>query len=153
MDQNPFAGKNLRCLYDPQLKKWWFSAVDLCAILTDSSYETGRLYWNAFKRDRDERENQLMRKSHQLKFPAADGKYYFTDVLDTKEVVFLIQIIPSPKADTFRLWLAEMVVSCTPVEPLLVQAGLVCAAEILDEYEKRPETLHERLTVTRKRLV
>jgi len=153
MQSNPFAGKNLRCLYDPILEKWWFSAVDVCAILMDSDYETGRKYWKRFKSDRAISENQLVRKSYQLKLPAQNSKYYFTEVLDTKGFVYFIQIIPTPKADSFRLWLADMVVTNTPVEPQLVDAGQVCAAEILDEYRRRPETLHERLTVTRKRLV
>ena len=153
MQTNPFANKKLRCMYDQMSEKWWFSAVDMCAMLTDSNYGNGRLYWNRLKDELRSRGNQLTRKSDQLKFPAVDGKYYFTDVLDTTAVAYLIQIIPTPKADPFRLWLAHLVVAGTPIEPLLVQAGQECAAEILGEYGKRPDKLHERLTVTRRRLV
>jgi len=153
MKNNPFTNKNLRSLYDPVSEKWWFSAVDVCAILIDGDYDTGREYWKTFKRNMDEQQNQLVAKCHQLKFPAKDGKYYFTEVLDAKEVMYLIQIIPSPKAEPFRLWVADMMVANTPAENFLINAGETQAGQILDEYKSRPEDLHERLTITKKRLV
>ena len=151
--QNPFEGKNLRSLYDPATGKWWFSAVDVYAMLAEYEYEKARTSWNRFRFELEERENQLIRFSNRLKFPGRDGKYYFTEVLDTKEVIYLIQIIPSPNATPYRIWVADLVASGTCAEELLVQAGKQQATEILGEYESNPEKLHERLTVTKKRLV
>lgn len=133
--QNPFAGKQLRCLYDKGTEKWWFSAVDVCAMFTDSDYDTGRKYWKQLKSRTLQRKNQLVTECYQLKMPSPDGKYYFTDVLDTKEVIYLLQIIPSSHADSFRLWLADVVANNTPVETMLVEAGAESAKEI-EDYKK-----------------
>jgi len=150
---NPFANKQLRSLYDPTAEKWWFSAVDICAILTDSNYETGRKYWKKIKFDLSTKQNQVVTKSNQLKMPAQDGKYYFTEVLDTKEVIYLIQIIPSPKAEPFRLWLADMVANSTIAEKLLIEAGETCAKQIAEDYMKDPQKLAARHVITKRRLV
>lgn len=125
---NPFIGKPLRCVYDHENKKWWFSAVDVCAIFTGKSYEQARRYWGRLKCEQTI--NQVTRKSSQLKMPGADGKYYFTEVLDLKEVIYLLQAIPSPKANPFRLWLAEVVANSTNVEAMLVEAGREDARQI-----------------------
>jgi len=103
-DENPFAGKPLRCFYDKEAAKWWFSAVDICAVLTGSDYDTARKYWKNQKYQKyqlEKRKGQLVTDSDQLKFAAANGKYYFTDVLDIREVLYLIQIIPQPKSRAF----------------------------------------------------
>jgi len=120
MQNNLFANKNLRCVYDQISEKWWFSAVDMCAILTGGSYETARTYWKQFKYNWATQKNQPVTICYQLKMPAKNGKYYFTEVLDTKGIAYLIQITPSPKAEPYRLWLAEMVATNTAVEPQLV---------------------------------
>jgi len=151
--QNPFTNKNLRSIYDPASAKWWFSAVDICAMLIDSDYETGRLYWNHFKYSILDRENRLIEKFDQVKLPTKNGRYRFTDVLDTKGVAYIIQIIPSPKAEPYRQWIAELIASGTVLETELVQLGASRTEEILEQYEKRPDKLHERLTATRRRLV
>ena len=150
---NPFANKQLRSLYDPVDGKWWFSAVDICAILIDSDYETGRKYWKKIKFDLFAKGNQLVTKSNRLKMPARNGKYYFTEVLDTKEVIYLIQIIPSPKADPFRLWVADIVANNTVAETLLIEAGESCASQISEAYINNPQKLKERIIITKQRMV
>jgi len=130
--QNPFTagGKPLRCVYDEESQKWWFSAVDICAIVTDSDYETARCYWKQQKAETFRRKTQLVGNSNQLKLPAANGKFYFTDVLDLREVLYFIQTIPSDKADPFRLWIADVLAADTNVEAMLVEAGAECAKQI-----------------------
>jgi len=129
-DENPFAGKPLRCFYDKEAAKWWFSAVDICAVLMGSDYAYARKYWKDQKYQFRKRRGQLVEEFDQLKFAATNGKYYFTDVLDIREVLYLIQIIPSPKAEPFRLWLADMLVNNTAIETLLVEAGAEDAKQI-----------------------
>jgi len=153
MKNNPFANKNLRSIYDHGEKKWWFSAVDVCAILTDSDYNTAREYWKKFKYNLSRRENDPVAFCDQIRMPSKDGRYFFTDVLGIKDVVYLIQIIPSPKAEPFRLWLADVVASSTTVEAQLVEAGEEDAKQILEEYKKNPRKLSERKVVTRTRIV
>ena len=65
--QNPFAGKQLRCLFDKNAEKWWFSAVDVCAVFTGSDYGTARNYWKQLKLEISQRKNQPVRDSYQLK--------------------------------------------------------------------------------------
>jgi len=150
---NPFTNKNLRSLYDPALEKWWFSAVDICAILLDGTYEDGREYWKKIKYDLSTRKNQPVGKSDQLKMPAKNGKYYFTDVLDIKQVLHLILTIPCPTAEPFRLWIIDMLAENTPVENYLVEAGQTCAQKIAEKYLSNPQKFAARHTVTRRRLV
>ena len=130
VDENPFAGKPLRCFYDKEAAKWWFSAVDICVALLGSDYAYARKYWKNRKYKFGKTKFQLVAESDQLKFPTSDGKYYFTDVLDIREVLYLIQIIPSPKAEPFRLWLADMLMNNTAIETLLVEAGAEDAKQI-----------------------
>ena len=151
MTQNPFTtyGKQLRCVYDQTAEKWWFSVVDICAMLTGSDYKTARRYWNRLKSDRYK--NQLTRKSCQLKMPGADGKYYFTDVIAFRDVIYLIQIIPSSKADPFKLWLAEIVDSSTKIENFLIDAGAKSVAEI-EKYKNNAQG-YVLLNVTKERVL
>ena len=98
--------------------------------------------------------NQSVPNWNQLKFAGADGKYYFTDVLDIREIVYLIQTIPSPKARPFRLWLAELVVQNTNLETLMAEAGVKNAMEV-EEYNQtsgEPYVLetHKRTRIVRK---
>ena len=146
--ENPFVQKPLRCLYDKAAGKWWFSAVDICGILTMNDYETARKYWKQFRHKLFQRKNQLVSDCYQLKFPGIDGKHYFTEVLDIREVVYLIQIIPSSKAEPFRLWLADVVASNTNIEALLADAGTEDAGRI-EEYRKSSETPYVLQVVTR----
>jgi len=149
--KNPFAGKQLRCLYDKGAEKWWFSAVDVCSMFTGSDYDTARTYWGQLKCRTLQRKGQLMTEWNQLKMPSANGKYYFTDVLDTKEVIYLLQIIPSSKADPFRLWLAEIVANNTSVETLLVEAG-ADSAEQIEVYKKNAKEPYALQNIVREKI-
>ncbi|MCL2365195.1 MAG: hypothetical protein FWC71_11085 [Defluviitaleaceae bacterium] len=150
---NPFANRDLRCKYDEVAQKWWFSAVDICAILTDAPYEDAIGYWKATKYNFAANEIQWVANCDRLKLPATDGKYYFVDVLDIRQVAYLIQVIPSPKAEPFRLWLADLVAASTPMEQLLIETGAPCAARIDEDYKNNPNKLFERLVITKEVIV
>ena len=101
-----FENKQVRTVWDAEAEEWYFSVVDVVAVLTDS--ENPRRYWSDLKRKLVAEGSQLYEKIVQLKLQASDGKYYKTDVLDTKGVLRLVQSIPSPKAEPFKMWLAEV---------------------------------------------
>jgi hypothetical protein len=104
-----FEGKQVRHIWDEEAEKWWFSVVDIVSILTDSvDHLTARKYWNKLKQRLKNEGSQLVTNCHQLKMPAADGKNYLTDMMDTEQVLRLIQSIPSKKAEPFKLWLAKV---------------------------------------------
>jgi len=149
--KNPFTGKSLRCFYDKAAQKWWFSAVDVCAMLTNKDFDDARKYWKRQKHEYRKRGGQLVQKSDQLKFPAANGKYYYTDVFDIVGVIFLIQIIPTLSADPYRLWLAEMVANNTNMETLLAEAGAEDAKQI-EEHKNIMDTPYKLQTITREEI-
>src|SRR3989344_4810932 len=95
-----FQDKKIRRIW--QDGEWYFSIVDVVAVLTDSP--TPRQYWGVLKG----RENQLLTFCLQLKLPSADGKFYATDCANTKNMFRIIQSIPSPKAEPFKQWLAQV---------------------------------------------
>jgi hypothetical protein len=101
-----FHEKQVRRHWDEEKELWFFSIVDIIAILTDSPRP--RKYWNALKTKLDEEGNQLSQFLGQLKMKAPDGKMRMTDVADTETLFRLIQSIPSPKAEPFKLWLAKV---------------------------------------------
>ena len=101
-----FDEKKVRTLWDDELEKWYFSIVDVVEVLTDSPRP--RKYWNALKTKLQKEGSRLSLNVGQLKMLAADGKKYMTDVADTEQVFRLIQSIPSPKAEPFKLWLAQI---------------------------------------------
>ena len=104
-----FNEKNVRTVWNADEEEWYFSVVDVVAVLTDSDdYQTSRKYWNKLKQRLSEEGNETVTNCHQLKMPAADGKMRMTDVLPTKGVLRLVQSIPSPKAEPFKLWLAQV---------------------------------------------
>jgi len=104
-----FEGHKVRAVWDEESEKWWFSVVDVVAILTDQQDAlTARKYWNKLKQRLREEGNETVTKCHQLKLEAADGKKYLTDVADTEQVLRLIQSIPSKKAEPFKMWLAKV---------------------------------------------
>jgi len=143
----------LRCLYDKAAGKWWYSVVDICALLIDSDYETARRYWKDLKHRLRERELfQLVGKTDRLKLPGANGKYFFTDVLDFKDVIYLIQVIPSAKAEPYRVWLAEAVANNASIEEFFIEAGAAQNREI-EEYKQNVAEPYVRQVVTRERLV
>lgn len=110
MTQHPslqlFENKKVRTLWDDTQEKWYFSIVDVIQILTDSS--NPRKYWSVLKLRLNKEGSQLTSNCSQLKMPAADGKYYKTDVADSEQLFRLIQSIPSPKAEPFKMWLAQI---------------------------------------------
>lgn len=103
-----FEEQKVRVEWDENQEKWWFSIVDVVAVLTSSEYQTARNYWKVLKHRLSEEGNQSVTKCNQLKMKAADGKMYLTDVADTEQLLRLIQSIPSPKAEPFKMWLAKV---------------------------------------------
>jgi len=103
-----FEEKQVRAVWDETAEKWWFSVVDVVAVLTEQSDElTARKYWNKLKQRLKEEGNETVTNCHQLKLLARDGKMRLTDVADTEQVLRLVQSIPSKKAEPFKLWLAR----------------------------------------------
>ena len=104
-----FEEKKVRSVWDEEQEKWYFSVIDVCHVLADSKdYQTARKYWNKLKERLHKEGNESVTNCHQLKLQAADGKYYKTDVADTEQLFRLIQSIPSPKAEPFKLWMASV---------------------------------------------
>jgi hypothetical protein len=101
-----FQQQQVRSVWDEENEKWWFSVVDVVAILTDSPRP--RKYWNDLKAKLTEEGSQLSAKIGQLKLLSSDGKKYLTDVADTEQILRLVQSIPSKKAEPFKLWLAKV---------------------------------------------
>lgn len=101
-----FEEKKVRTLWDDETEEWYFSVVDVVGVLTDSV--DGRKYWNKLKQRLKAEGSELVTNCHQLKLPSADGKYYKTDVATTEQLFRLIQSIPSPKAEPFKLWMAQV---------------------------------------------
>jgi hypothetical protein len=101
-----FEDKKVRTVWDDKEEKWYFSIVDTVSILTDSA--DGRKYWNKLKQRLKEEGNETVTNCHQLKMLAADGKMRMTDVADTEQLFRLIQSIPSPKAEPFKHWMAQI---------------------------------------------
>ena len=101
-----FEEKKVRTVWDDEQDKWYFSIVDVVSILTEST--DGRKYWNKLKQRLKEEGNETVTNCHQLKMQAVDGKMRLTDVADTEQLLRLIQSIPSPKAEPFKLWMAQV---------------------------------------------
>lgn len=100
-----FNEKQIRSLWDEELEKWYFSIVDVVGVLSESV--NPQTYWRKLKQRLKEEGNETVTKCHGLKMLAADGKMRTTDVADTEQLFRLIQSIPSPKAEPFKLWLAK----------------------------------------------
>jgi hypothetical protein len=105
-DIKVFEDKKVRTLWNVEQEKWYLSIVDVIAILTDSP--NPRKYWSVLKTRLKAEGSQLATNCSQLKMQSADGKFYLTDVADTEQLFRLIQSIPSPKAEPFKLWLAQV---------------------------------------------
>ena len=104
---NLFEGKEIRSVWDSEKEDYYFSVVDVIEALTDST--NPRNYWNMLKiRLSEEEKSQLYTKCVRLKLKAHDGKMRETDTLDTEDILRLIESVPSPKAETFKLWLAHL---------------------------------------------
>jgi hypothetical protein len=101
-----FEGKNIRRHWDEEKELWYFSVIDIVKALTDS-VDAGA-YWRKLKQRLKKDGSEIVTKCHELKFMAKDGKYYKSDSADTEAVLRLIQSIPSPNAEPFKLWLARV---------------------------------------------
>ncbi len=101
-----FEGKKIRRHWDNKKEEWYFSVIDIIETLVKNNRP--RKYWNDLKTKLKQEGSQLSEKIGQLKMVAVDGKYYLTDIADTETILRLIQSIPSPKAEPFKLWLARI---------------------------------------------
>lgn len=101
-----FEEKKVRTLWDEEQEKWYISVVDVVEILTESIDSSA--YWRKLKQRLKAEGNETVTKCHSLKMKAVDGKMRLTDVADTEQLFRLIQSIPSPKAEPFKLWLARV---------------------------------------------
>jgi hypothetical protein len=101
-----FEEKQVRSIWDAEQEKWYISIVDVIEILTET--DRPRKYWSDLKTKLKKEGSELSEKIGQLKMQSADGKFYNTDVADTEQLFRLIQSIPSPKAEPFKLWLAQV---------------------------------------------
>ena len=104
---NLFEGKEIRSVWDAEKEEYYFSVVDVIGVLTES--KDSKDYWYRLKkRMTEEEKSEISTKCRQLKLKSKDGKKYSTDTLDTKGILRLIESIPSPKAEPFKIWLAQM---------------------------------------------
>ena len=101
-----FEQRKVRTVWDDEAEKWYFSVVDVVGVLTDSVDATA--YWRKLKQRLKAEGNETVTSCHALKLLAADGKMRLTDVADTEQLFRLIQSIPSPKAEPFKLWMAQV---------------------------------------------
>lgn len=101
-----FEQRKVRTVWDDEAERWYFSVVDVIGVLTDST--NPQAYWRKLKQRLTEEGNQTVTNCHALKMPAADGKMRLTDVADTEQLFRLIQSVPSPKAEPFKQWMAQV---------------------------------------------
>lgn len=108
-DIHKFENKQVRCHWDAEQEKWYFSIVDVVSILTDQTdYQAARNYWKVLKHRLKKEGNETVTNCNRLKMLTADGKMRLTDVADTEQLLRLIQSVPSPKAEPFKQWLAKV---------------------------------------------
>lgn len=108
-DVKLFENNPIRTAWDEEKEEWYFSVVDVVSVLTEQSdYQKSRKYWNKMKQRLKEEGSELVTNCHRLKMRAQDGKSRLTDVADTKQLLRLIQSIPSKKAEPFKMWLAQV---------------------------------------------
>lgn len=106
---NLFEGNEIRSIWNNEKEEYYFSVVDVISALTNNDYEKSRNYWKWLKNKLNEEGSQLVSNTNQLKMKSKkDGKNYLTDTLDTKGILRLIESVPSPKAEPFKLWLANL---------------------------------------------
>lgn len=101
-----FEEKKVRTVWDDDTEEWYFSVIDVVEVLTDT--DRPRKYWNDLKKKLQKEGSELSEKIGQLKLLAADGKKYKSYVVTTDQLFRLIQSIPSPKAEPFKLWIAQV---------------------------------------------
>jgi len=104
-----FDDRKVRTLWDTEKEQWYFSIIDVIAVLTDqNNYQGARNYWKVLKFRLLKEGNETVTNCNRLKLLAEDGKMRMTDVADTEQLFRLIQSIPSPKAEPFKQWLAQI---------------------------------------------
>ncbi len=104
-----FEDKRIRTAWDEEKEEWYFSVVDVVSVLTEQpDYQAARNYWKVTKKRLKNEGNETVTSCNQLKMTASDGKKRLTDVADTEQLLRIIQSIPSPKAEPFKLWLAQV---------------------------------------------
>ena len=96
----------MRTVWDDKEEKWYFSIVDVCGVLTDS--KDANAYWRKLKQRLKKEGNETVTNCHGLKLRASDGKLRMTDVANTEQIFRIIQSIPSPKAEPFKVWMAQV---------------------------------------------
>ncbi|MBK6606010.1 MAG: Bro-N domain-containing protein [Leptospiraceae bacterium] len=101
-----FEEKQVRSVWNEDEEKWYFSIVDIIAVLSGSPNPNN--YWKVLKHRLNKEGSELVTNCNQLKMKSSDGKFYKTDVADTEQIFRLIQSIPSPKAEPFKVWLAQV---------------------------------------------
>ena len=112
-----FEQKKVRTIWDKEQEKWYFAIVDVVAVLTEQDdYQLSRNYWKVLKNRLKNEGNETVTNCNQFKLQAADGKMRLTDVADTEQLFRLIQSIPSPKAEPFKIWMSQ--VASTRLEQL-----------------------------------
>ena len=128
-----FQNTKIRKAWDKTSQKHWFSVVDICAALRDCDYQAARNYWKWLKYKLICQNNPLVITSKQLKFEAHDGKLRYTDVMDAKEILQLIQIFPGPKAEAFKAWIGKLITDGAKVVKCLTEA----LSQAKDEVKRR----------------
>lgn len=104
-----FEDKRIRTAWNEEKEEWYFSVVDVISVLTEQpDYQAARNYWKVTKKRLKDECNETVTSCNQLKMTALDGKKRLTDVADTEQLLRIIQSIPSPKAEPFKLWLAQV---------------------------------------------
>ena len=101
-----YENKEIRSVWDEEKEEWYFSVVDVVSVLTES--KDPQVYWRVLKKRLKDEGNETVTNCNALKMKAADGKMRLTDVADMQGIFRIIQSIPSPKAEPFKLWLAEV---------------------------------------------
>ena len=105
---NLFENCTIRSIWDTKKEEYYFSVIDVIGALTNNDYQKARNYWKWLKNKLNNEGSELVSITNQLKMKSSDGKYYNTDTLDTKNIFRLIESIPSPKAEPFKMWLANL---------------------------------------------
>ena len=137
-----FEDQPIRMAWDAEQEEWYYSIVDVCRVLSDT--DNPRRYWSDLKRKLKAEGSELYEKIVQLKMKAEDGKSRLTDVADTEQLLRLVQSIPSPKAEPFKLWLAQ--VGRERIEETIDPEQAIDRA--LETYLKKgydPDWVHQRL--------
>lgn len=143
-----FEDKKIRTAWDEEKEEWYFSVVDVVAVLTDS--KDAAAYWRKLKQRLKAEGNETVTNCHALKMTAADGKKRLTDVADTAQLLRIIQSVPSPKAEPFKVWLAE--VGRERIEETIDPELAIDRA--LETYQKKgysDEWIHQRILSIRVR--